>query len=66
MREIEIRRHGWFCPKCNSFRCIRIRAICQSGVYERRCICGFRVRLEISMEKKFEWRPEIQNAEPAS
>ena len=63
MSEIEIRGHGWYCPKCRSFR--RIRAIYRSGVYERRCPCGFKVRLEISMEERIEWIPEIQSAEPA-
>lgn len=63
MSEIEIRRHGWFCPKCRNFR--RIRAIYQSGVYERRCLCGFKVRLEISIKDYCEYKPEIQSAEPA-
>ena len=59
--EIEIRGHGWYCPKCRLFR--RIRAMYQSGYYERRCPCGFKVRLKISIIERYEYIPEIQDAE---
>lgn len=59
--EIEIRPHGWYCPKCKKFN--SVRAIYRSGDYERKCRCGFRVMLEVYMKEVCEWRIDIQSAE---
>ena len=60
--EIEIRPHGWFCPKCKKFN--GVRAIYASGDYKRKCRCGFWVILKIYMvEVPRRLRPEIQSAE---